>query len=107
MILQVSILYKRPLEILYEVEQSIATLTEIAHLLQSAFLRIRGDGVLAFNTFWRATYHPRKDIPRDAYPAPIKACLKAWSDFCDDSLADDIVDSQSQSQSVVSTLTIF
>lgn len=90
---------------LSQVEPSISVLTNLADFIQSVFVRIRGDGVFAFQTFWRSTYHIRKDIPKDLYPLQIKACLQAWSDFCDDSFADDIP-SDSGSQSLVSTQSI-
>ncbi|KJA24353.1 hypothetical protein HYPSUDRAFT_200581 [Hypholoma sublateritium FD-334 SS-4] len=96
----VASLYKGPLALLSQVEPSIATLVKIADFVAAVFRHIRGDGALAFDAFWRATYHARADIPKDAYPASIKACLRAWSIFCDDSLGDGVVESQSQSQSV-------
>ncbi|KAF9479941.1 hypothetical protein BDN70DRAFT_658726 [Pholiota conissans] len=93
----VTLLYKQPLDILSRVEPSIAALTDLANFISSIFVHIRGDGVFAFQTFWRTTYHARQDIPKNLYPAQIKACLQAWSDFCDDSFADDIAsDSGSQ-----------
>ena len=97
--LQVASLYKRPLALLSEVEPAIATLLQVADFVAAVFRHIRGDGALAFDAFWRATYHSHANIPKSAYPASIKECLRAWSMFCDDSLADGVVDSQSQSQS--------
>ncbi|KAF8968954.1 hypothetical protein BDZ97DRAFT_1915653 [Flammula alnicola] len=94
----VATLYKRPLEILSLVDPSISVLNSVATFIQSVFVHIRGDGPLAFHSFWRSTYHLRPEIPKGDYPAPIKACLKAWSDFCEDSIADGIsLDSASQS----------
>ena len=66
-------------------------------------MRIQADAMLAFQKFWRATYHQRKDIPKESYPVAIKTCLKAWGDVCDDSLADDI-SLGPESQSLVSSL---
>jgi len=71
-------------------EPSITILNAIAPFIQSVFVRVRGHGALAFQTFWRATYHSRLDIPKKDYPLLIQTCLKAWADFCEDSLADGI-----------------
>jgi hypothetical protein len=71
-------------------EPSITILNAIAPFIQSVFVRVRGQGPLAFQMFWRATYHSRLDIPKKDYPLLIQTCLKAWADFCEDSLADGI-----------------
>jgi len=79
-------------------EPSIVILNAIAPFIQSVFVRVRGHGPLAFQTFWRATYHTRLDMPKKDYPLLIQTCLKAWADFCEDSLADGIsFDSESPS----------
>jgi hypothetical protein len=62
---------------------------------------VRGDGPLVFHNFWRTTYHKRPDIPKKEYPILIQGCLKAWSDFCEDSLADGM-SLESASQNLVS-----
>jgi hypothetical protein len=64
-------------------------------------VRVQHDGLLSFEKFWRATYHQHKDVSKKDYPLAIRACLKAWSDVCDDSFADDI-SLGSDSQSLVS-----
>ncbi|KAF8158535.1 hypothetical protein B0H34DRAFT_807999 [Crassisporium funariophilum] len=86
----VTALYCASLDKLLHVEPSIAVLETLAPFICSVFERIRGDGPLAFQSFWRATYHLRPDIPKDGYPLLIKTCLAAWSDFCADSLGDGI-----------------
>lgn len=65
-------------------------------------MRVHSAGLLSFQKFWRSTYHQRKDISKHDYPIAVRACLKAWSDVCDDSLADG-VSLGSESQSLVSS----
>jgi len=103
---QVTSVYSTALEKLSIVEPSIDHLRILADFLQSGFVRIQADAMLAFQKFWRATYHQRKDIFRKNYPVAIKTCLKAWGDVCDDSLADDI-SLGPESQSLVSFFIYF
>jgi len=91
-------IYCASLDKLALLEPSTSILNAIAPFIQSVFVRVRGHGPLAFQTFWRATYHTRPDIPKEDYPLLIQTCLKAWADFCEDSLADGIsLDSTSSS----------
>jgi len=99
--IQATSVYSTALEKLSIVEPSIDHLRILADFLQSGFVRIQADAMLAFQKFWRATYHQRKDIFKKNYPVAIKTCLKAWGDVCDDSLADDI-SLGPESQSLVS-----
>jgi hypothetical protein len=68
----------------------ITILNAIAPSIQSVFVRVRGYGHPAFQTFWRATYHSRLDIPKKDLSLLIPTCLKAWADLCEDSYADGI-----------------
>lgn len=98
-------IYCSSLDKLALLEPSITILNAIAPFIQSVFVRVRGHGPLAFHTFWRATYHTRLDIPQKDYPLLIQTCLKAWADFCEDSLADGIsLDSLSLSEETPSTV---
>ncbi|CAA7269069.1 unnamed protein product [Cyclocybe aegerita] len=91
-------LYGKPLEKLSGLPPSRAVLETLAKFLHSVFVRIRGDGPVLFQRFWRSTYHKRPDISPKDYPVLIQSCLKAWSDFCGDSLAHGVsFDSASQS----------
>ncbi|KDR82379.1 hypothetical protein GALMADRAFT_237661 [Galerina marginata CBS 339.88] len=94
----VDILYKPSLELLAKIEPSMNILKSVAKFIQSVFVRIRGEGPLAFHKFWHATYHIRPDIPKSDYPPLIQQCLKAWADITDGSLAEGIsLDSGSES----------
>ncbi|KIM35907.1 hypothetical protein M413DRAFT_449530 [Hebeloma cylindrosporum] len=86
----VTTLYTKSLDLLARLEPSIATLNAVSTFVQSVFVRVRGDGPLIFHNFWRKTYHKCPDIPKNEYPVLIQGCLKAWSDFCEDSLADGV-----------------
>ena len=55
---------------------------------------IQVDAMLAFRKFWRATDRHRKDVL--SYTIAVRACLKAWDDVCDDSLADEKPDVESK-----------
>jgi len=98
----VATLYTKSLDLLALLEPSISVLNAVSIFVQSVFVRVRGNGPLVFHDFWRRTYHKRLDIPKKEYPISIQGCLKAWSDFCEDSLADG-VSLESASQNVVSS----
>ncbi|KAH9480199.1 hypothetical protein JR316_0006797 [Psilocybe cubensis] len=94
----VDALYQRPLHILSNVEPSIAILESLTDFFMSVFVRIRGQGPLAFYNFWQATYHKRDSIPKDQIPMCIRQKLKSWADVTDGSIGDGIpFDSGSES----------
>jgi hypothetical protein len=58
-------------------------------------------GPLAFEKFWRKSYHDQPESFKRLIPEDLKTCLKAWSDHCGDSLAEGLAD---DTQSTVSRL---
>jgi len=56
-------------------------------------------GPLAFERYWRkGGFHDQdSDNFKKMIPEELKACLKAWSDHCGDSLAEGCTSSNSQS----------
>lgn len=96
---QITRLYCSSLSVLSELEPSIDTLQTLEPFLISAFTRIPDPAVgpLAFENFWRKTYHSQPHIKKQI-PDNVRVCLKAFSDWRDNSLAEGIsLDSQSQS----------
>ena len=96
---QITRLYCSSLSVLSELEPSIDTLQTLELFLISAFTRIPDPAVgpLAFEDFWRKTYHSQPHIKKQI-PDNIRVCLKAFSDWRNNSLAEGIsFDSQSQS----------
>lgn len=102
---QVTTIYGESLKRVSGIEPSLDRLRAVANFLYSAFVRVQNDGLLSFAKFWRSTYHQYEGVSKKDYPLAIRACLKAWSDVCDDSFADDI-SLGSESQSLVSVLFI-
>jgi hypothetical protein len=96
---QITRLYCSSLSVLSGLEPSIDTLQTLEPFLISAFTRIPDPAVgpLAFEDFWRKTYHSQPHIKKQI-PDNIRVCLKAFSDWRNNSLAEGIsLDSQSQS----------
>jgi hypothetical protein len=74
-------------------------LQALAPFFASAFVRIPSPafGPLAFQAFWKATYHEKEEFFRDI-PPKLRACLKAFDDAYGDNLAAGLShDSDSQS----------
>ncbi|KAF5374095.1 hypothetical protein D9615_008892 [Tricholomella constricta] len=91
-------LYCDTLSLLRDLPQSLETLIAISPFLSSAFGRLTSSaaGPLAFNEFWRATYHGVEDY-RTSYPDCLKACLLGLTDAFGGSIADGLsVNGQSQ-----------
>ncbi|KAF9441997.1 hypothetical protein P691DRAFT_779598 [Macrolepiota fuliginosa MF-IS2] len=85
---------------------SVNILQDLSPFLVSSFERIGNPpiGPLAFEQFWRTTYHDQHESLKRLIPDELRICLKAWSDHCGDSLAEGIasgIDSQSTPRSVV------
>lgn len=86
---QVQTLYCEALLLLAELEPSVTVLETLSLFFVSSFARVSEGayGPLAFEQFWRTNYHGREELIKSC-PVNIQACLKAWSDFVDDSLGD-------------------
>ena len=78
---QVIALYTDALDVLRALPPSAETLSKMTLFLASSFVRIPSPalGPLAFEKFWRATYHKHECIS-GACPPRIKACLKGFVD---------------------------
>lgn len=74
-------------------------------LLVSAFTQVRhgARGPLAFEKFWKATYHGREDVLH-SIPKSLRLCLKSFDDAYDRGLATGL-SHDTQSQSTVSIAT--
>ena len=86
---QVNNVYCRTLDSLRNLQTSLETMIAISPLLASAFVRVPHPAVgpLAFESFWRATYHNLSEY-QPFYPDCLKACLMGFADACGGSLGE-------------------
>ena len=68
-------------------------------------MRHGASGPLAFEKFWKATYHGREDVLRDI-PKKLRLCLKSFDDAYDRGLATGL-SHDTQSQSTVRVVIVF
>ena|ERR1700720_570200 len=74
-------LYTDSLAKLHHHPLSVEYLQILVPFLTSCFVRIPPPalGPLAFQTFWKATYHGKQEFLRDM-PAKLKVCINAFDD---------------------------
>ncbi|XP_006462383.1 hypothetical protein AGABI2DRAFT_119245 [Agaricus bisporus var. bisporus H97] len=98
-------IYRVSLDILSKLPPAIEIIQALSAYLASSFERMGYPpiGPLAFEKFWRKSYHEQPESFKRLIPEDLKTCLKAWSDHCGDSLAEGLPDdSQSTGRSIVS-----
>ncbi|KAJ3567736.1 hypothetical protein NP233_g6170 [Leucocoprinus birnbaumii] len=100
-------IYCASLDVLSTLPPSLQTLQTLSSFLTSSFERMGHPpiGPLAFEQYWRnGGYHDQdSDTFKKLVPEELKTCLKAWSDYCGDSLAEgctSALDSQSTPRSI-------
>ena len=86
---------------------SLDTLDALNPLLVSAFTQVRhgASGPLAFEKFWKVTYHRREDVLYDI-PKKMRLCLKSFDDAYDRGLATGLSHDM-QSQSTILVVIVF
>lgn len=97
--LQMMSLYADSLDELCKQPLSVQFLEDLSPFLASSFTRIPAPalGPLAFQAFWRASYHRKEEFLHDI-PARVKVCMKAFDDAFGSDLAIGLShDSESQS----------